>query len=370
MIRKAILILLALAALAVLAAYPFRDLLAPVYYREWFETNHTLAQLASHTISAALWATGQPTKHFLDELEDIHAAGRLPLGPDAKTVLDGWGRPIWLTKHPIDKHGTCWVSRGPNGRDDGGGADDLVVGIVYKMPGREVVEWPALPESRLTSPLGPYVPLLAALLLAAGPAAAFVRAPRRCRHRLRIVLLCVLTPLAILSAGVWPLSYRTAMHWKAEFGVPPEPIDWSAGPPPEPTVIQLLLDAGVLTVYCSLPSYAAPNRLPGYHPSNQIADFGIEVSEDILLNVGGARLSVRRTTGSPSLGFNPGACLHLPIWMIFATSSVYPAFVLAWGPRRLARRRRKLGLCEECGYDLTRNESGVCPECGTEVNRA
>lgn len=25
------------------------------------------------------------------------------------------------------------------------------------------------------------------------------------------------------------------------------------------------------------------------------------------------------------------------------------------------------GLCQECSYDLTGNESGVCPECGTEV---
>lgn len=28
------------------------------------------------------------------------------------------------------------------------------------------------------------------------------------------------------------------------------------------------------------------------------------------------------------------------------------------------RRRRTLGLCEHCGYDLTGNLSGACPECG------
>lgn len=35
--------------------------------------------------------------------------------------------------------------------------------------------------------------------------------------------------------------------------------------------------------------------------------------------------------------------------------------------RRWRRRieRRRLGLCMECGYDLTGNVSGVCPECGT-----
>jgi hypothetical protein len=31
------------------------------------------------------------------------------------------------------------------------------------------------------------------------------------------------------------------------------------------------------------------------------------------------------------------------------------------------RRRRSLGLCGVCAYDLTGNQSGVCPECGTAV---
>jgi hypothetical protein len=33
------------------------------------------------------------------------------------------------------------------------------------------------------------------------------------------------------------------------------------------------------------------------------------------------------------------------------------------------QRRRKLGLCLRCGYDLTANVSGVCPECGTEIEK-
>ena len=36
------------------------------------------------------------------------------------------------------------------------------------------------------------------------------------------------------------------------------------------------------------------------------------------------------------------------------------------GPLRRSHRRR-LGLCINCGYDLTGNESGICPECGTRV---
>ena len=48
------------------------------------------------------------------------------------------------------------------------------------------------------------------------------------------------------------------------------------------------------------------------------------------------------------------------------------AGMLAW--RRLAareplrKRRRRRGLCTECGYDLTGNASGKCPECGVPVS--
>jgi len=29
--------------------------------------------------------------------------------------------------------------------------------------------------------------------------------------------------------------------------------------------------------------------------------------------------------------------------------------------------KNKKGFCQNCGYNLTGNESGVCPECGTEI---
>ena len=47
-----------------------------------------------------------------------------------------------------------------------------------------------------------------------------------------------------------------------------------------------------------------------------------------------------------------------------------PLYALLRFPARRRRRRRKQGLCVDCGYDLTGNVTGVCSECGTEVEKA
>ena len=59
-----------------------------------------------------------------------------------------------------------------------------------------------------------------------------------------------------------------------------------------------------------------------------------------------------------------------PLWVLAALLAAYPTIAFVRGPMRRWRRRRK-GLCIECGYDLTGNVSGVCPECGnkTTANR-
>lgn len=54
--------------------------------------------------------------------------------------------------------------------------------------------------------------------------------------------------------------------------------------------------------------------------------------------------------------------LALPI-MLFVIASLLTVV----RPRFQKRRRERLGLCSECGYDLLKNESGVCPECGTSI---
>lgn len=57
--------------------------------------------------------------------------------------------------------------------------------------------------------------------------------------------------------------------------------------------------------------------------------------------------------------------VHIPLWMpavLFGASFRY-----VYPPYRRYKRRKRLGLCLTCGYDLTGNESGKCPECGTAV---
>ena len=55
--------------------------------------------------------------------------------------------------------------------------------------------------------------------------------------------------------------------------------------------------------------------------------------------------------------------LFVPFWIPLLAAAI-PTYIL-W--RR--DRRKPEGCCQQCGYDLTGNESGVCSECGTEVER-
>jgi len=69
--------------------------------------------------------------------------------------------------------------------------------------------------------------------------------------------------------------------------------------------------------------------------------------------------------------FGPGGSTHrfgifrIPYWMPLALILI----PLAINLRTLARqiRRRRLGLCRHCGYDLRESPSGICPECGNQV---
>ncbi|CAN5650263.1 hypothetical protein BH09PLA1_BH09PLA1_13540 [soil metagenome] len=57
--------------------------------------------------------------------------------------------------------------------------------------------------------------------------------------------------------------------------------------------------------------------------------------------------------------------LQLPIWMLMLLLSVPLLNALRQWERR--KRRRRLNLCQTCGYDL-RHSKDRCPECGTTIS--
>ncbi len=52
----------------------------------------------------------------------------------------------------------------------------------------------------------------------------------------------------------------------------------------------------------------------------------------------------------------------IPLWLIMLLAMIFPIYQVL--PMTKRRRRRRSGLCENCGYDLRGSVSGTCSECG------
>lgn len=72
-----------------------------------------------------------------------------------------------------------------------------------------------------------------------------------------------------------------------------------------------------------------------------------------------------QTQWAPQFTLGPVAlALALPLWIPVVVCATYPTYRMTLHCRN--RRRRRIGLCLNCGFDLQGSE-GACPECGSSI---
>ncbi len=132
----------------------------------------------------------------------------------------------------------------------------------------------------------------------------------------------------LLSVGLWGVSY-----FEVWYGV--QNSQKNEG-------FDIVLDEGAMT-YVFMPLGATPGwRIGGFggFDTRWLPDYEYDTTFSLLL------------------------AWYFPLWIpttVFAALSLWLGYV----PMRRRRKRKKLGLCLKCGYDL-RASKDRCPECGEE----
>jgi hypothetical protein len=96
-----------------------------------------------------------------------------------------------------------------------------------------------------------------------------------------------------------------------------------------------------------------------YVEDNVLGDFGS------WLGFGLAHWNVNNGNPAPLFSTEAGMEVTIPAWFPMLLLAILPAIWLK--SRNLKRKRKLLGLCPKCGYDL-RASPKRCPECGTPVD--
>src|SRR5262245_47164116 len=159
----------------------------------------------------------------------------------------------------------------------------------------------------------------------------------------RVLLILSVVGLAS-SVGLWAGSY-----WPAQ-------VTFANG-------FQICLKAGGLNVHLPL---VKPVTTTVQRPAGHVA-FGVDGDGVWRLEVCPGTVLEGfqgfRTSWRPRFLVNGAlAILLVPLWLIALVSAVPSGFIMLAGS---SSRRRRLGLCLRCGYDL-RGSPAACPECGHE----
>lgn len=175
------------------------------------------------------------------------------------------------------------------------------------------------------------------------------------RHSVIMLLMLLASAALVLQA----LSFRTAVFipCSIHFGPDPQELEWDFGDVLDPDDyterrgLSLLADRGRLTLRLSTVTDDPVTDWDG-----SFAGVSATVREGATHYERVSFLSPGTTT------YQREVSASLPMWLPIILLGVCPgtALVSFW---RL-RRRRRLGLCVQCSYDL-RGSEGACPECGT-----
>ncbi len=351
-IRGIAVVSLTLAALAALLLWPYRDALIRHAQREQYAMNCWM-QGAMAYVSTDPWS--RPS-YFIPESEGGQPFGAYPSSDPTERLrwdtetLDPWGNAIWLKPHPKGEPWIRLVSFGPNGVYEDGQGDDVAYAMNYRQDEFEIVCPPGPRDTAVAMAIRHTPTWLALTVLLAVPAILLIRSPRLVWRDARIVFLW---GAAVLAAAAGVACIISVAH--------------PAGGGP---VRSGSRETNTLSL--------ARGSLGFEHKSAKLCHFGCldglalgasgQFGPGTLSTVehmcGPVWLRVRRWDwGSSSCVV---AKCKLPLWLVFLLFAPWPAIAWLRGSHRRARRRA-LGLCERCGYNLTGNVSGVCPECGTPI---
>jgi hypothetical protein len=155
-------------------------------------------------------------------------------------------------------------------------------------------------------------------------------------------------PLAVLAAFAWVRSHRVADRWIGTTEAMRYVELTSAGGGVEWRVARRYAWRTPFEWHTS--HTYRPEVGPWYA-------LGFNAKRDVIRFVG-------LDTGGPRWPDAPYWMIRVPYWFVTLLFLALPTR-LAWVHRRAsrARSRRRLGLCQRCGYDL-RASAGRCPECG------